>query len=155
MTPWITAHQASLSITNSQSSLKLMSIESVMPSIHFILCHPLLLLPPIPLSIKVFSQLQIPPRQGKDPPKKDYSQPRKLQLVLWDPVGSKCFSWGLWDFLYLSWRYLSRKKRLIKDGSSLLLQGTGDLFLVCFGVQLLPSCIGSIELSWETLSPET
>ena len=54
-TPWITAHQASLSITNSQSSLRLMSIESVMPSSHLILCHPLLLLPPIPPSIRVFS----------------------------------------------------------------------------------------------------
>ena len=54
-TPWITAHQASLSITNSQSSLKLMSIESVMPSSHLILCRPLLLLPPIPPSIRVFS----------------------------------------------------------------------------------------------------
>ena len=53
--PWISAHQASLSITNSQSSLKLMSIESVMPSSHLILCYPLLLLPPIPLSIRVFS----------------------------------------------------------------------------------------------------
>ena len=49
------ARQASLSITNSQSSLKLMSIESVMPSSHLILCHPLLLLPPIPPSIRVFS----------------------------------------------------------------------------------------------------
>ena len=55
VTPWITAHQASLSITNSQSSLRLMSIESVMPSSHLILCHPLLLLPPIPPSIRVFS----------------------------------------------------------------------------------------------------
>ena len=54
-TPWIAARQASLSITNSQSSLKLMSIESVMPSSHLILCHPLLLLLPIPPSIKVFS----------------------------------------------------------------------------------------------------
>ena len=53
-TPWIAACQASLSITNSQSSLKLMSIESVMPSSHLILCHPLLLLPPIPPSIRVF-----------------------------------------------------------------------------------------------------
>ena len=44
-TPWIAAHQASLSITNSQSSLRLTSIESVMPSSHLILCHPLLLLP--------------------------------------------------------------------------------------------------------------
>ena len=54
-TPWITARQASLSITNSQSSLKLMSIKSVMPSSHLILCRPLLLLPPIPPSIRVFS----------------------------------------------------------------------------------------------------
>ena len=54
-TPWTAAHQASLSITNSQSLLKLMPIESVMPSNHLILCRPLLLLPPIPPSIRVFS----------------------------------------------------------------------------------------------------
>ena len=47
-TPWIAAHHASLSITNSWSSLKHMSIQSAMPSNHLILCHPLLLLPPIP-----------------------------------------------------------------------------------------------------------
>ena len=55
-TPWIPARQASLSITNSWSSLRLMSIESVMPSSHLILCRPLLLLPPIPPSIRVFSK---------------------------------------------------------------------------------------------------
>ena len=55
VTPWIAARQASLSITNSQSSIKLTSIESVMPSSHLILCRPLLLLPPIPPSIRVFS----------------------------------------------------------------------------------------------------
>ena len=54
-TPWITARQSSLSITNSRSSLSLMSIESVMPSSHLILCRPLLLLPPIPPSIRGFS----------------------------------------------------------------------------------------------------
>ena len=54
-TPWTAAHQASLSITNSQSLLKLMSITSVMPSNHLILCHPLLLLPSIFPSIRVFS----------------------------------------------------------------------------------------------------
>ena len=54
-TPWTTAHQASLSITNSWSSLKLMSTESVMPSNHLILCRPLLLLPSIFPSIRVFS----------------------------------------------------------------------------------------------------
>ena len=53
-TPWITARQVSLSITNSRSSLRLTSIESVMPSSPLILCHPLLL-PPIPSSIRVFS----------------------------------------------------------------------------------------------------
>ena len=55
VTPWIAALQASLSITNFQSSLRLKSIESVMPSSHLILCHPLLLLPPIPPSIRAFS----------------------------------------------------------------------------------------------------
>ena len=55
VTPWIAARQASLSITNPGSWLKLMSIESVMPSSHLILCYPLLLLPPIPPSIRVFS----------------------------------------------------------------------------------------------------
>ena len=54
-TPWIAACQASLSITNSRISLKFKSIESVMPSSHLILCHPLFLLPPIPPSIRVFS----------------------------------------------------------------------------------------------------
>ena len=54
-TPWIAAHQASLSITNSRSLLKPMSIELVMPSNHLILCCPLLLLPPILPSIRVFS----------------------------------------------------------------------------------------------------
>ena len=54
-TPWIAARQASLSITNSWSSPKLMSIESVMPFRHLILCRPLLLLLPIPPSIRVFS----------------------------------------------------------------------------------------------------
>ena len=54
-TPWTAAHQSSLSITNSQSLLKLMSIESVMPSNHLSLCHPLLLLPSVFLSTRVLS----------------------------------------------------------------------------------------------------
>ena len=54
-TPWTAACQASLSITNSRSLLKLMSIESVMPSNHLVLCHPLLFPPSIFLSIRVFS----------------------------------------------------------------------------------------------------
>src|SRR5574340_231920 len=53
--PWTAAHQASLSITNSRSLPKFLSIELVMPSNHLILCHPLLLLPPIPPSIRIFS----------------------------------------------------------------------------------------------------
>ena len=58
-TPWITARQASLSITNFRSSPRLTSIESVMPSSHLILCRPLLLLPPIPPSIRVFPVSQL------------------------------------------------------------------------------------------------
>ena len=58
-TPWTAACQVSLSITNSQSLLKLMSIESVMPSKHLVLCHPLLLLPSIFPSIKVFSNQSV------------------------------------------------------------------------------------------------
>ena len=54
-TSWIAARQASLSITNSRSSLTRTSIESVKPSSHLILCHPLFLLPPIPSSVRVFS----------------------------------------------------------------------------------------------------
>ena len=60
-TPWTAAHQASLSITNSRSLLKLMPIESVMPSNHLILCQPLLLLPSISPSIRVFSNESVLP----------------------------------------------------------------------------------------------
>ena len=60
VTPWTAAHQASLLVTNSQSLLKLMSIKSVMPSNHLILCHPLLLLPSILPSITVFSNESLP-----------------------------------------------------------------------------------------------
>ena len=59
--PWTAAHQASLSITNSQSLLKLMCIESVMPSNHLILCHPVLLLPSIFPSIRIFSNESVLP----------------------------------------------------------------------------------------------
>ena len=55
VTPWTAAHQASLSITNSQSLLKLMSIASLIPSNHLILCHPFLLTPSIIPSIRIFS----------------------------------------------------------------------------------------------------
>ena len=60
-TPWTAARQASLFITNSRSLLKLMSIESLMPSNHLILCHPLLLLPSIFPSIRVFSNESVIP----------------------------------------------------------------------------------------------
>ena len=59
MTPWTTAHQASLSLTISWTLLKLMSIESIMPSNHLIFCHPLILLPSTFTSIRVFSNESI------------------------------------------------------------------------------------------------
>ena len=64
-TPWIAARQASLSFTNSRSSLKLTSIELVMPSSHLILCRPLFLLPLLPPSIRVFSMSQLSTRGGQ------------------------------------------------------------------------------------------
>ena len=71
VTPWTAARQASLSVTNSQSLLKLISIESVMPSKHLILCHPLLLLPLIFPRIRVFSNfLQRRQRDGQQTHKK-------------------------------------------------------------------------------------
>ena len=62
-TPWVAAHQASLSITISHGSLKLTSMESVMPSSHLILCRPLFLLPPIPPSIRVSNESSFPMSQ--------------------------------------------------------------------------------------------
>ena len=64
-TPWTAVLQASLSITNSQGSLKLMSIESAMPSSHLILCRPLLFLPPTPPSIRVFSNEAVLPMRWR------------------------------------------------------------------------------------------
>ena len=65
MTPWTTARQASLSNTSSQSLLKLISMESVMPSNHLILCHLLLLLPSVFLRIRVFSNESVLPSGGQ------------------------------------------------------------------------------------------
>ena len=89
-TPWTTARQASLSITNSRSSLKLTSIESVMPSSHLILCHPLFLFPPIPPSIRVFSnQSTICMRW----PKYWISA---LESVLWKNIQDCSLEWPGW-----------------------------------------------------------
>ena len=89
-TPWITARQASLSITNSRSSLRLTSIESVMPSSHLILCHPLLLLPPISPSIRVFSN-------------------ESALRMRWPKYWSFSFSISvpLWVFPYFNWMIAS------------------------------------------------
>ena len=87
-TPWTAAHQASLSISNSQSLLKLMSIESVIPSNHLILCHPLLLLPSIFPSIRVFSNKSVFAKGGQNigsfsfsiSPSKEYSGPISFRM---------------------------------------------------------------------------
>ena len=79
-TPWTAAHQESLSITNSQSLLKPMSIESVMPSNHLILCLPLLLLPSIFPSIRVFSN-------------------ESALRIRWPKYWSFSFSISLWQIL--------------------------------------------------------
>jgi len=81
---WIAARQASLSITNSRSSPKLMSIKSVMPSNHLILCRPLLLLTPIPPSIRVFSNESILDYMNTEVAKVLESQPQH-QPFQWTP----------------------------------------------------------------------
>ena len=81
VTPWAAACQASLSITNSQSSLRLMSIELVMPSNHLILCHPLLLLPSIFPSIRDFSNESAVPISSVQ-----FSSVAQLCPILCDPM---------------------------------------------------------------------
>ena len=89
-TPWTAAHQASLSITNSQSLLKLMSIESVIPSNHLILCRPLLLPPSIFPSIRVFSNSVLRIRWPKYWSFSFSISPMTIQD--WFPLGLTCWS---------------------------------------------------------------
>ena len=97
-TQWTTTRQASLSFTISQSLLKLMSTESVMPSNHLILCHPLLLLPSIFSGIRVFSnESALPIRRPKCfsfciSPSKEYSGLISFRTDWFDPLQSKGFS---------------------------------------------------------------
>ena len=86
-TPWTAARQASLSITNSQSSLKLMSIESVMPSNHLILCRPLLLLPSIFLSIRVFSNESVLASGGQSTGVSASASVLPMNIQEWFPLG--------------------------------------------------------------------
>ena len=85
-TPWAAAHQASLSITNSQSLLKLTSIESVMPSNHLILCHPLLL-PSIFPSIRVFSKSQFFESGGQNIGVSASASVFPINIQDWFPLG--------------------------------------------------------------------
>ena len=127
VTPWAAARQASLSITNSRSSLKLMSIESVMPSNHLILCRPLLLLPPIPPSITVFSNESTLCRRWPKYwsfsfsiiPSKEHPGLISFRMDDWSPLGwtgwislqskglSRVFSSATVQMLYLSFLYFS------------------------------------------------
>ena len=86
-TPWTAARQASLSTTNSRSSPKLTSIESVMPSSHLILCRPLLLLPPILPSIRVFSNESILPIRWPKYWSFSFSNFLPMNIQDWFPLG--------------------------------------------------------------------
>ena len=93
-TPWIAARQASLSITNSRSSLRHTSFESVMPSSHLILCRPLLLLAPIPPSIRVFSRVNSSHEVAKvlefQPQHHSFQRTPRTDLLQNGLVGSPC-----------------------------------------------------------------
>ena len=86
-TPWAAARQASLSITNSQSLFKLISIESVMPSSHLILCHPLLLLPSIFPTIRVFQMSQLFPSGGQSIGVSASTSVLPVNTQDWSPLG--------------------------------------------------------------------
>ena len=86
-TPWITAHQASLSINNSRSLSKLMSIASVMASKNLILCHPLLLPPSISPSIRVFSNDQFFPSGGQSIEVSASASVLPMNIQDWFPLG--------------------------------------------------------------------
>ena len=86
-TPWTTARQASLSITSSRSLLKLMSIESVMPSNHLILCRPLLLLPPTPPSIRGFSNESVFTWGGQSTGLSASTSVLPMNTKDWSPLG--------------------------------------------------------------------
>ena len=100
VTPWTAACQASLSITNSRSLLTLMSIESVMPSSHLILCHPLLL-PSIFPSIKVFLMSQFFTSGGQSIGASASTSVFPMNIQNWFPL-------GLTDLIYLQSKRLSR-----------------------------------------------
>ena len=87
LTPWITARQASLSITNSRSLLKLMPIESVMPSSHLILCHPLLLLSPILPASRSFPMSQLFAWGGLSIGVSASASVRPMNTQDWSPLG--------------------------------------------------------------------
>ena len=136
-TPWTAARQASLSITNSQSLLKLMSIKLVMPSNHLILCHPLLLLPSIFPSIRVFPVSQLLHQAAR---------------VLEFQLQHQSFQWIFRvDFLYdwLVWSHLVQEtlKSLLQHHKweALILQGSAFSALLlllgpcCFCPLLCPS----------------
>ena len=101
VTPWIVARQVSLSITNSRSLLKLMSIKSVMPSSHLILCCPLFLLPPIPLSIRVFSSESVHPSGGQRTGASASASVLPMNIQDW-------YTWGLTALISLQSKGLSR-----------------------------------------------
>ena len=89
-TPWTAARQASLSITSSQSLLKLMSIKSVMPSNHLALCHPLLLLPSIFPSIKVSSSESVLLIRWSKYYSFSFSISLPMDIQDWSPLGLTC-----------------------------------------------------------------
>ena len=100
-TPWTAACQASLSITNSRSLLKIVSIESVMPSNHLILCCPLLLLPSIYLSIRVFSKAQLFASGGQSTEASGSASVLPMNILCW-------FLWGMIGLISLLFKGLSR-----------------------------------------------
>ena len=153
-TPWTVAHQASLSFTVSQSLLKLMSIESVMPSNHLILCHPLLLLPSIFPIIRVFSSESVLcirwPKYWwfSISPSNEYSGLISFRIdwagTFYEIVNLPWLAWTLQFFLALCcWSLVSQN--LLKFVSIELVMPSNHLIL-CRPLLLPPSIFPSIRV---------
>ena len=145
VTPWTRAHQASLSITNSQSLLKLMSIELVMPSNHLILCRPLLLLPSIFPSISVFSSESVLPSGGQRTEASASASVLPMNIQGWFPLRQT--GWISLQSKGLSRVFSSttvRKHHFFGEQSSLW--SNSHIYLpIHLSIYLFPECQGWIE----------
>ena len=142
-TPWITARQASLSITNSRSLLKLMSIEPVMPSCHLTLCHPLLLLSPIPPASGSFPMSQLFAQGGQSIGVSASTSVLPMNTQDWSPLG-----WTGWISLQL--KGLSKSSPTPQSINSLALSFLHSPSLTSIHDHWKNHSLNQMDLCWQS-----